>query len=299
MSDSTPSFKLRNLGRRIVRFPLTRIILALLFVGVATIIRDVLVALSGLKSDTMAREWLSMILLVLAVHLSYLLYVKLIEKREAVELALNKAVKELALGALVSIGLVCVICGLLWALGYYRVDGINHVSVLAPVFIGAVIAGYVEELAVRGIFFRIIEESLGTWLALVISALAFGFLHLGNSNATVVSSLAIALTAGVMLAATFVLTRRLWMAIGMHWAWNFTHGGIFGVTVSGDAREGLLQGQFSGPELLTGGAFGPESSIVTVVFGLGLGVFLLYWAHRRDRFVSPFWSASRGAGRGR
>ena len=97
----------------------------------------------------------------------------------------------------------------------------------------AIAAGLTEETMVRAIFFRIVEESLGTWIALAASAALFGLLHVVQPRRHRRQHLAIALEAGVLLAAAYVFTRRLWMAIGLHTAWNFSEGGIFGASVSG------------------------------------------------------------------
>ncbi len=96
----------------------------------------------------------------------------------------------------------------------------------------------------RGVLFRIVEESLGSWIALALSAALFGALHAFNPGATLTSSIAIALEAGVLLAAVFMVTRRLWMVIGLHTAWNFTEGGVFGASVSGGDAHGMLASQF-------------------------------------------------------
>ena len=106
--------------------------------------------------------------------------------------------------------------------------------------------------------------------------------------------MAIILEAGVLLGAAYVLTRRLWMAIGIHFAWNFTQAGLFGVNVSGVSLGGLLESMLSGPDLISGGSFGVEASLFTVALGLALGVFFLVLAHRRGNFIAPFWSKREG-----
>lgn len=90
-------------------------------------------------------------------------------------------------------------------------------------------------------------------------------MHLLNPNATLVAAVAITLEAGVRLAAACLLTGRLWLSMGVHFAWNFTQGGIFGAAVSGQASTGLLRSLLQGPALLTGGDFGAEASAVAVV----------------------------------
>ncbi|MEV4565486.1 CPBP family intramembrane glutamic endopeptidase [Nonomuraea sp. NPDC049419] len=142
-----------------------------------------------------------------------------------------------------------------------------------------------EELLFRGVLFRIVEERTGTVIALVVSGLLFGAMHLINPNATLWGAFAIALTAGVMLAAAYIATRSLWLPIGLHFAWNFTQGGIFGVTVSGSGVQsgGLLNVTLSGPSALTGGAFGPEASLFALLICMVPTILLLRRAARTGR----------------
>src|SRR5260370_910510 len=111
--------------------------------------------------------------------------------------------------------------------------------------------------------------------ALGISALVFGFAHARNPGASIVSSLAIAVEAGGLLAAAFILTRNLWFPIGMHWAWNFFQGPIFGVPVSGMRMPSLLDAYLEGPRAWTGGAFGLEAGLPAGVFASALGLTML------------------------
>lgn len=125
-----------------------------------------------------------------------------------------------------------------------------------------------EEVIFRGLIFRMIQERFNPTAALVASAFLFGFLHIANPGATVWSSLAIAVEAGLMLGAIYYRTRSLWIPIGVHWAWNFAEGDIFGFAVSGsDGYSPVISPIINGPEILTGGEFGAEASIISVVLG--------------------------------
>jgi membrane protease YdiL (CAAX protease family) len=224
-------------------------------------------------------------------HLSYVAYVWLIERRTAVEFSASRMLPELGAGSLTGAGLCCAVVGVLWLLGYYRISAVNPLVAVLPLFAASVYSGYLEEILARGIVFRIIEEGLGTWFALAISALLFGLLHLANPNSTILSALAIALTGGVVLGAGYVLTRRLWLPIGAHFAWNFTLGGVFGLAISGHTGQGLVDAQLTGPELLTGGTFGPEASLLVILFGFPVGVSFLRCALYKNRVKAPLWRA--------
>jgi membrane protease YdiL (CAAX protease family) len=181
--------------------------------------------------------------------------------------------------------------------------GFARVAATPSPEIGGVAAGYVaflfvgiaEEIAVRGLVFRIIEQSLGSWAALALSALLFGAMHLGNPNATLWAGLAIALEAGLLLAAFYMLTRSLVFVIALHWAWNFFEGPVFGTAVSGGhAGPSLMKTTTAGPETWTGGEFGPEASLVAVLVCGAVTVVALVLAARRHQVRPPPWQRAVG-----
>lgn len=99
-----------------------------------------------------------------------------------------------------------------------------------------------------------------------------------------------------MLAAAYAATRNLWVPIGLHFGWNFAAAGIFSTEVSGnDTPQGLLDTVTSGPTWVTGGAFGPEGSVYTVLFGVLITLGFLWLAHRRGNLVPRRSRAERTA----
>jgi hypothetical protein len=88
-----------------------------------------------------------------------------------------------------------------------------------------------------------------------------------------------------------MVTRRLWLAMGFHMAWNFTQSGVFSGVVSGsDSAPGLIKATIQGPDLLTGGSFGLEASVIACVLCTTTGVLLLRMAIKRGHVVRPPWS---------
>jgi membrane protease YdiL (CAAX protease family) len=154
-----------------------------------------------------------------------------------------------------------------------------------------ILVGVFEETLFRGILFRFLEEGFGSWIALIITALLFGLSHLNNPNATVWSAIAIALEAGVSIGSAYMATRSLWFAMGLHTAWNFLQGTIFGVAVSGNGApiDSLFQPLIQGNPWLTGGEFGIEASVIGVVLGLGMGSAFLVHAVRQHRIMRGLW----------
>ena len=288
----------RRSVRWLVQTPLIRLIVAVLFVGGAlALVGWVLGAVQrGLAvSAERSSPWQLVFAPILAVTAlgAYYAYVRLIERRPVRELSQAGATRELGTGLLLGAGLLTLTVAVLALLEVYRVTGVGTWVGVLTVLVASINAGVVEEILFRGIFFRIVEEGLGSWLALLLSALFFGATHLGNPNSTFVGALAIALEAGILLAAVYMLTRRLWFAIGLHVAWNFTQGGIFGIAISGFAFDGLLQSELKGSELLSGGAFGAEASVVAMLVCLVAGALLVLRARRKGRVVEPFWRRGR------
>jgi membrane protease YdiL (CAAX protease family) len=269
---------------RTISFPPIRATLGFFWVGGAI----------GLGSASTAllpqgRTALAPLLLALGALVGYYSFVRVVERRPVVELVSRGSLTEALAGAAIGFGLFGLVIGILFLLDVYSVSRVNVVSVVVPALMTALMAGVTEELLIRAVAFRILEGWLGSWLALGISAALFGLMHLPNPQATIVSSAAIALEAGVMLAAAYMVTRRVWLAIGIHAAWNFAQSGIFGVAASGVESTGYLKGDLHGATLLSGGAFGPEASIVAVVVCLAAGLVMLRVAHDRGHVLRPSW----------
>jgi membrane protease YdiL (CAAX protease family) len=151
--------------------------------------------------------------------------------------------------------------------------------------------GLNEEFTFRGYQLRNLAEGLsGRWigprlavvLALGVSATAFGLSHLGNPNASVVRTANIVL-GGLAFGLPFVLTGELAIPLGLHVGWNYCEGTVFGFAVSGRVPlRRVLDLEQGGPDLWTGGAFGPEGGLLAVVtIVLGSAVALLWIAWRR------------------
>jgi len=131
----------------------------------------------------------------------YALLVRLIERRPVSELSLSGMGRELGLGLLTGAALYTVSVLILMALGIYHIEGLNPWHFVLPAIAMTVTSGVFEELVFRGALFRIIEEWLGSWISLVVSSAVFGFSHLMNPAATVMSAIFISIEAGLLLAA--------------------------------------------------------------------------------------------------
>jgi uncharacterized protein len=226
----------------------------------------------------------------LVAMLIYRAYARFVERREATELSLSGAGRDWAIGALIGAGLYTACVLILMLLGIYRIEGMNPVSFLIPAIAMAVKSGIFEELVFRGVLLKSIEDMLGTWAAVVLSSATFGFLHLLNPDATLGGAIYITIEAGLLLAGAYLVTRRLWMAIGFHMAWNYVQSAVFSGIVSGAVAEpGLIRNTLTGPDLLTGGSFGMERSVIALILCTTAGVILLLIAKRRGHILPPPW----------
>ena len=169
-----------------------------------------------------------------------------------------------------------------WGIGWLTFDGFawetdDLLTVLAGtlgMFIVFTLVGWNEELLSRGYHLQTIASGTNLFWGVVISSSIFGILHLGNPNATWISAAGI-FFAGVFLAYGYLTTKQLWLPMGVHLGWNFFEGVVFGFPVSGLNIYRLIRTTVDGPELWTGGAFGPEAGLILLP-GLLLGTSLIF-----------------------
>lgn len=168
------------------------------------------------------------------------------------------------------------------ALGWIRFEGFawqfESASAVTLGLVGMlaafILVGWNEELLSRGYQLQNLADGMNLFWGVVISSAVFGILHLGNPNATWISAVGI-FFAGIFLAYGYLRTKQLWLPIGLHIGWNFFEGVGFGFPVSGMDFFRLTRITVAGPELWTGGAFGPEAGLI-VLPALALGVALIY-----------------------
>ncbi|MBI4788027.1 MAG: CPBP family intramembrane metalloprotease [Chloroflexi bacterium] len=144
-----------------------------------------------------------------------------------------------------------------------------------------ILVGFAEETDARGYVLQNLAEGIRFWPAVLISSLYFGLLHLLNPGAGLTSTVGI-FFAGVLLALGYYATGRLWFSIGMHAAWNFAEGPIFGFLVSGLDMGGLFELRIIGPDWLMGGGFGPEAGALAVTVEVVMIIGLFLWARKRQ-----------------
>jgi uncharacterized protein len=182
-----------------------------------------------------------------------------------------------------------------WLVGAIRITGViaNPVNTLEgkelsliPALGLVVFLAFLEELFSRSMFLGGVLLVLKDrrWIAIVIAAALSGLNHAANPHASVISVIGNTLI-GLMAAIAFVGSRRIWFPIGLHTAWNYVQGFIFGFPISGTQIMGIVNQRPIGPEVLTGGAYGPEAGLVGMIFGfvrIALVIACLTWVSKRQ-----------------
>lgn len=221
---------------------------------------------------------------------SYTYLYKYYEKRKITELSSTGLTRNLLFGILLGVLLQSLTIFVIYLNGGFSISSTNNFFFLLPSLTMAFTAAIFEEILFRGIIFRITEEKLGSYLALAISALLFGLIHLANPNSTITAALGLAIQAGLLLGASYIYSKNLWFPIAIHFAWNFTQSGIFGAVTSGiTIGKSLFTSKITGSELITGGQFGPEGSIQATLFCLVAAIILVALSRRQNKIVKPYW----------
>jgi membrane protease YdiL (CAAX protease family) len=208
------------------------------------------------------------------------------EKRKATELHLRPI--HLLLGGATGAAMVALPVAVLFALGVYEIVLFRGASsALLGVAAVICIAATLEELVYRCLLFRLLERAWGTKLALVVQAVVFALQHIENVEQggirDVVTMLVAVIVVGLLWGGVFVLARNLWVVAANHAAWNFT------ILLSGLPLSGIedwrkfapLESRLAGPDWLTGGMFGPESSWLVIASTTFVVLLLLRAARRR------------------
>jgi Predicted metal-dependent membrane protease len=172
---------------------------------------------------------------------------------------------------------------------YFSAEKLFSIVTLAN-FISVGLTAFSEELLARGFIMTALKTTRKKWAILCVSSIIFSLVHLLNPGATALSLINTFL-AGLIFAAMFVKSGKLWLSSGFHFAWNFFEGDIFGMNVSGREQWSIFSTDMGKYEFLTGGNAGPEGGlIVTCVLILGF-LYVLYFVKKPKR---PLWTMESG-----
>ncbi len=243
--------------------------------------------IDGANADLFMGQILELLIFTVSIYLARVF----LDKRSFVSLGLQinkQAATDLLMGVLIA----GVIMGLIYlaelAAGWLTFEKFAwQEESAATVMMGVlkfltvfVFVGWNEELLSRGYHLQTLASGTNLFWGVVISSGVFGLAHLGNPNATWVSAAGI-FFAGLFLAYGYLRTGLLWLSIGLHIGWNFFEGVVFGFPVSGLDIYRLIRHQIQGPEIWTGGTFGPEAGLIVLpALAIGFGLIYLYTQSR-------------------
>lgn len=281
--------------RRIADLPFVAMLIALALYVLAMGVGVALGSLVGALFPSLETAiFVARVIMVAVVVVTYKLAISRLGEHRRDDLPAAGALPGFGFGALLGLLIFSLAVGAAAMADVYNIVGAGSTRQLAhDLVISALVPAFMEEILFRGILFRWIEQFAGSAIALLLTGAFFGLAHLFNPNATLVAALGIAVEAGLLLGAAYMLARNLWLAIGLHAAWNFTQGFIFDIPVSGIPEEGLVTAKLSGPAILSGGGFGLEASLFAMVVATIAGALLLLLAIRRGEWVQPSWQRGR------
>lgn len=206
----------------------------------------------------------------------------------------KKVLSDLAVGFAVGAVIVSTMLGAMYLAGGYKIESTTWPIDLFPALIMFFLVGLTEELIFRGYVFQTLERGIGTFFAIIISSLLFGFAHSFNQveNVTFMDKLyfcaVLSFEAGLPLVGAYLLKRRLWLPVGIHWAWDFVEGTVFGFNVSGeDIGPSIVNPVLIGDLYTSGGPFGPEASLPAFVIGVASGAIILFLCYKKGRLKFP------------
>lgn len=222
------------------------------------------------------------LILPIALFVIYAALVRVMERRPANEVSFRTGLPTLFVGILIGSAVIGATFLILWTLGMAEISGGTGLTGIERELLALMVTTMVEELLFRVILFGILEAIAGSLVAILISTAAFGMAHFANPGATPFAIFALSVEMGVMLALAYMLTRNIWIAVGIHAGWNFTQSFVLGAQNSGQEHpHSYFDTTFTGPDYLTGGSFGLEGSVVSLALSVIVSAVLLVLTLRK------------------
>ena len=267
--------------KQIVQHPVVKVILSTVFILFGTFaFKEVLTKpiLSGVISDDLVAKLIGATISTLVIVGLYYLVLRFYFKRDFSEFSRKYALKELTIGFFVGFLAIASVVSILYFIGFYEITGINSILPFMATFTLVMGGVMMEEVVFRGLLLNTLEKWKGTNLALFVSAIIFQLPHFMNPHEAALPALG-GFLFGVATGCMYTATRRLWVPFAFHLGWNIAQP-FFGTTLSGiGGFNFLFQTNITGPELLTGSAFGIEDSLLSI---LTLMLLSLYY-YRQTR----------------
>ena len=291
-TDLIPNVDPQTWLEKIIQFPIVRMIIVLFLLYTGWLIFGFIRLQINISFDETSALYLGYLLdvcLIATLFFIYRIYTQTVENRKAYEFSFNKWLPELGAGALVAFSAISVYVLINWALGYYKIAEFNSFGNVVFVLFDQLKVGFIEELLFRLIIFKLSEELFGSWAALAIQGIVFGVAHMGNPNATIFTTLALIGAFTFFFGAGYMITRRIWFIFGFHWSWNFFQSGIWGMHNSGKIQPSLITPIIDGPVWITGGEWGAELSLISILILFIVGIYFVKLAKNNNQFINSHW----------
>lgn len=248
----------------------------------------------GLPEDKTLRFFFSILISAIVGTTAVIIARRYLDKKTILSFGLKLdgfAIKDWLYGFLLSFLMAGLIFLLLLWFGLLEFESVNPDIVTLKFFWNfllmfvtfCILVAWWEELVFRGYLLQNMISGMGKTWAVIISCIFYGVIHATNPNAGIISSSIIVLF-GFMRLYGYLRTSQLWLSMGMHAGWNFFQGPVFGFAASGYETESVLIHKLNGPDWLTGGKFGPEGSIFTILIVL-IAILSMYWWTRGREVV--------------
>ena len=284
MSELSP--RIRSGWLRATIFFIVSLITSQIFAGIGLIIVLLatgfdLNALSNQEEITNAVKGVNFLLPLkiiefLSVMLCVWLFVRFIDRKplESIGLTLKGYENDLRLGLGLGAGMIAIGFLILFILGFLSVEGFSFPIISIILYLALfIVVSFHEEIMMRGYVLNNLMQSMNRYVALSISSVIFMSIHLLNPNVNFLSVINLFL-AGIVLGIYYIHKPNLWLPIGMHLTWNFFQGPIFGFEVSGIETKSIIGQSIKGNEIITGGAFGFEGSIIATILIVTMILYL-------------------------
>ncbi len=294
-SQENNFFQLTKNAKRITHISLSSFIVPIIFLVIAGILAQFILAPLIFNSSLKTAAWINEVYTLLTVFgfliVLIFLWIRFFEGRPIFTLgftkegALKKYLSGFAFGILINtivIGTMALLGGIEIANESANLTGIDSIWIVFIFLLGFIVQGASEEILSRGWMLQVIGTRYKPWLGVLISTVFFTIIHLGNSGVNPASVINLLLVA--FLLCLFVLNEgSLWFACAWHSSWNWMLGNVYGLSVSGSGEKvSIFDLNTTGNELISGGGFGPEGSLVTT-FVLVVVIFVFAQKIRRKQ----------------
>lgn len=227
----------------------------------------------------------------ISVAISTFLMMKFLEKKNFEDVGLRlkpNVIYELSFGLSLGFIMITLVVVVNLIFGYYKYElTLNQIypQILKALFLFLMVA-FFEEILFRGYPFQRLIDGTSPIVATLIFSLIFSIAHLQNPNVNLIALLNIFL-AGVWLSASYIKTRSLWLPISLHFSWNFFQGYFYSLPVSGSILvEPAFNVEISSENIISGGKFGPEGSVITSFVLIIATIFILKNKRLSDAKIS-------------